>query len=148
MIGALLGVVVLVGVATLVVAIGAFRSSRRSEGLSEARYELLRDQRDQLEKLREERRMLTEELERDSGERRRLMEYLEETDPRLMENYRRGFRPQFPIEGYEELAVEEISARLDALSTEDLRKVRDYEERNKNRKTILEQLDRRIRSSS
>jgi hypothetical protein len=144
MVGALLGVVVLVGVATLVVAIGALRSSRRSEGLSEARYELLRDQRDRLEMLRDERRMLTEELERDSVERRRLMEYLEETDPR----YRRVFRPQFPIEGYDELTVEEISARLDALSAEDLRKVRDYEERNNNRKTILEQLDLRIRSSS
>ena len=148
MIGALLGVVSLVGVATLVVAVGALRSSRRSEGLSEARYELLRDQRDQLDMLREERRMLTEEFERDSEERRRLMEYLEETDPRLMENYRRGFRPQFPIEGYDELTVEELSARLDALSAEDLRKVRDYEERNKNRMTILEQLDARIRSSS
>jgi hypothetical protein len=55
---------------------------------------------------------------------------------------------QFPIEGYDELTVEEVSARLDALSTEDLRKVRDYEERNKNRETVLEQLDRRIRSSS
>src|SRR5215210_288875 len=38
---------------------------------------------------------------------------------------------QFPIEGYDELTVEEVSARLDALSTEDLREVRDYEERNK-----------------
>jgi ElaB/YqjD/DUF883 family membrane-anchored ribosome-binding protein len=55
---------------------------------------------------------------------------------------------QFPIEGYDELAVDEVSTRLDALSTEDLRGVRDYEERNKNRETILEQLDRRIRSSS
>jgi hypothetical protein len=55
---------------------------------------------------------------------------------------------QFPIEGYDELTVEEVSARLDALSTEDLREVRDYEERTKNRDTILEQLDRRIRSSS
>ena len=55
---------------------------------------------------------------------------------------------QFPIEGYDELTVEEVSTRLDALSTEDLRGVRDYEERNKNRETILEQLDRRIRSSS
>jgi hypothetical protein len=55
---------------------------------------------------------------------------------------------QFPIEGYDELTVEEVAARLDALSTEDLRKVRDYEERNKNRETILEQLDRRIRGGS
>jgi hypothetical protein len=55
---------------------------------------------------------------------------------------------RFPIEGYDELSVEEVSARLGALSTEDLREVRDYEERNKNRETILEQLDRRIRSGS
>jgi hypothetical protein len=55
---------------------------------------------------------------------------------------------QFPIEGYDELTVEEVSARLDALSTEELREVRDYEERNKNRETVLEQLDRRIRGGS
>src|SRR5215217_3600057 len=55
---------------------------------------------------------------------------------------------QFPIEGYDELTVEEVSARLDALSTEDLREVRDYEERNKNRETVLEQRDRRIRGGS
>jgi coenzyme F420-reducing hydrogenase alpha subunit len=55
---------------------------------------------------------------------------------------------QFPIEGYDELTVEEVSARLDALSSEDLREVRDYEERTKNRETLLEQLDRRIRGGS
>jgi uncharacterized membrane protein len=55
---------------------------------------------------------------------------------------------QFPIEGYDELTVEEVSARLGALSVEDLREVRDYEERTKNRETVLEQLDRRIRSST
>jgi uncharacterized protein YPO0396 len=55
---------------------------------------------------------------------------------------------QFPIEGYDELTVEEVSARLGALSAEDLREVRDYEERNKNRETVLEQLDRRIRGGS
>jgi hypothetical protein len=55
---------------------------------------------------------------------------------------------QFPIEGYDELTVEEVSGRLDALSTEELRMVRDYEERTKKRETILEQLDRRIRGGS
>src|SRR5215218_9590964 len=55
---------------------------------------------------------------------------------------------RFPIEGYDDLTVEEVSARLGSLSAEDLREVRDYEERNKNRETILEQLDRRIRSGS
>ena len=55
---------------------------------------------------------------------------------------------QFPIEGYEELTVDEVSGRLGALSAEDLREVRDYEERTKNRETLLEQLDRRIRDGS
>jgi len=55
---------------------------------------------------------------------------------------------RFPIEDYDELTVEEVSVRLDSLSAEELREVRDYEERNKNRETILEQLDRRIRSGS
>jgi hypothetical protein len=55
---------------------------------------------------------------------------------------------RFPIEDYDELNVEEVSARLGALSTEELREVRDYEERTKNRETVLEQLDRRIRSGS
>ena len=40
---AVLGVVLLLGVATLAVAIGTLRSSRRSEGLGESRYELLRE---------------------------------------------------------------------------------------------------------
>src|SRR5918995_38202 len=55
---------------------------------------------------------------------------------------------QFPIEGYDELTVEEISGRIGGLSADDLRVVRDHEERTKNRATVLEQLDRRIRSGS
>jgi hypothetical protein len=55
---------------------------------------------------------------------------------------------QFPIRGYDELRVEEISGRLGGLSADELRMVRDYEERNKRRETVLEQLDRRIRASS
>jgi hypothetical protein len=55
---------------------------------------------------------------------------------------------QFPIEGYDELTVDEISGRLGNLSIDDLSVVRDYEERYKSRETLLEQLDRRIRSRS
>src|SRR5687767_14244291 len=55
---------------------------------------------------------------------------------------------QFPIESYDELTVEEISGRIGGLSADDLRVVRDHEERTKNRETVLEQLDRRIRGSS
>ena len=53
----------------------------------------------------------------------------------------------FPIEGYDEMNVEEISERLDGLSVEELQLVRDYEETNKKRETLLEQMDRKIRAS-
>ena len=53
----------------------------------------------------------------------------------------------FPIAGYDEMNVEEISGRLNDLSVEELQLVRDYEERNKKRDTLLEQMDRKIRSA-
>src|SRR5918994_390567 len=49
---------------------------------------------------------------------------------------------------YDELSVAEISKRLDGLSTEQLRKVREYEKQNKNRETLIEQIDRKIRANS
>jgi hypothetical protein len=49
---------------------------------------------------------------------------------------------------YDELTVDEISKRLNGLSTEELRKVREYEKRNKNRETLIEQIDRNIRANS
>jgi hypothetical protein len=53
----------------------------------------------------------------------------------------------FPIAGYDEMNVEEISQRLDGLSVEELQLVRDYEERNKSRDSLLEQMDRKIRTA-
>ena len=52
-----------------------------------------------------------------------------------------------PIAGYDEMNVDEASRRLNDLSVEELRLVRDYEERNKNRETLLEQMDRKIRAA-
>jgi hypothetical protein len=53
----------------------------------------------------------------------------------------------FPIAGYDEMNVEEVSGRLSDLSVEELQLVRDYEERNKRRDTLLEQMDRKIRAT-
>jgi hypothetical protein len=52
----------------------------------------------------------------------------------------------FPIEGYDEMNVDEISGRLDELSVEELQQVRDYEELHEKRKTLLEQMDRKIKA--
>ena len=54
----------------------------------------------------------------------------------------------FPIEGYDEKNVDEISSRLEGLSVEELQLVRDYEELHEGRKTLLEQMDRKIRAGS
>jgi hypothetical protein len=55
---------------------------------------------------------------------------------------------QLPIKNYDELTVGEISKRLNNLSEQEIKKVRDYEKRNKSRDTLLEQLDRKINASS
>jgi hypothetical protein len=49
---------------------------------------------------------------------------------------------------YDELTVDEISKRLDGLTTKELEKVREFEKRNKNRETLIEQIDRKIRANS
>jgi hypothetical protein len=48
---------------------------------------------------------------------------------------------------YEGLTVEEVSKRTEALSTEQLRKVREFEKNHKNRETLIEQIDRKIRAN-
>ena len=69
--------------------------------------------------------------------------------------YRRGLRlveaganGGFPIPSYDELNVGEISGRLDGLTAAQLREVREYEKRNKNRETLIDQLDRRLKAAS
>ena len=54
----------------------------------------------------------------------------------------------FPIEGYDQMNVDEISERLEGLSVQELQLVRDYEELHEGRKTLLEQMDRKIRATS
>jgi hypothetical protein len=49
---------------------------------------------------------------------------------------------------YDELSVAEISRRLDGLSAEQLRNIREYEKKNKNRETLIEQIDRKIRAKN
>jgi hypothetical protein len=54
----------------------------------------------------------------------------------------------FPIAGYDEMNVEEISDRVDALTDEQVRRLRDYEAANQNRKTLMERFDSRLVASS
>ena len=49
---------------------------------------------------------------------------------------------------YDALSVEEVSRRIEGLPTEQLRKVREFEKKNKDRETLVAQIDRKIRTNS
>jgi hypothetical protein len=55
---------------------------------------------------------------------------------------------QPPIDDYEEMNVEEITEQLDGLSEAELRRVRNYEQRNKNRGTLIAEVDRRLEATT
>ncbi len=66
--------------------------------------------------------------------------------------YKQGLRlvesAGFPIAGYYDLNVKEIGNRLDGMTAAEIRRVREYEKRNKNRETLIEQFDRKLRAAS
>jgi polyhydroxyalkanoate synthesis regulator phasin len=57
-----------------------------------------------------------------------------------------GTSQSFPILGYDELTAAQVQARLDGLAPADLRKVRDYERRHANRKSVLAAIDKQLTS--
>jgi polyhydroxyalkanoate synthesis regulator phasin len=52
--------------------------------------------------------------------------------------------PGFPITAYDQLSIRQIDRRLQELSRAELRRVRDYERRNKGRKGVLRAVDRKL----
>jgi hypothetical protein len=57
-----------------------------------------------------------------------------------------GVGPSFPITGYDDLTVAQVQGRLGDLTPAELRKVRDYEKRHANRKTVLSDVEQRLGS--
>jgi hypothetical protein len=55
-----------------------------------------------------------------------------------------GLGPSFPITGYEDLTTTQVKERLGDLSDAELRKVRDHERRNANRKSVLSAIEKRL----
>jgi hypothetical protein len=66
--------------------------------------------------------------------------------------YKQGLRlvesAGFPIAGYDELNVKEIGDRLVGMTAAEIRSVREYEKRNKNRDTLIEQFDLKLKAAS
>ncbi|MDX6640751.1 MAG: hypothetical protein QOF12_1762 [Solirubrobacteraceae bacterium] len=56
-----------------------------------------------------------------------------------------GLGPTFPILGYNELTAAQVAERLSDLSSAELRKVRDHERRDANRKSVLTAIDRALK---
>ena len=55
-----------------------------------------------------------------------------------------GIGSNFPISGYDDLTAAEVGERIGDLSAPELRKVRDYERRNANRKSVLQNIERKL----
>ena len=56
-----------------------------------------------------------------------------------------GVGPNFPITRYDSLSATQIQARLGDLTPAELRKVRDYEKRNQNRKSVQSAIERKLK---
>src|SRR4051812_6028825 len=56
-----------------------------------------------------------------------------------------GAGGQFPISGYDDLTAAQIGERLDGLTPAELRKVREYEKRHGNRKSVLAAVERKLK---
>jgi hypothetical protein len=55
-----------------------------------------------------------------------------------------GVGPAFPILGYDDLTAGQVEDRLSGLSAPELRKVRDYERRHANRKSVLAAIEKAL----
>jgi hypothetical protein len=53
-----------------------------------------------------------------------------------------------PIDGYDEMNVDEVSERLDGLSADELKRVRKYEKRNKDRGSLRKEMKQKIETTS
>lgn len=65
---------------------------------------------------------------------------------RTVDRVRRAARlgPAFPVIGYDDLTAAQVKERLEDLNPAELRKVRDHERRNANRKSVLTAIEREL----
>ena len=55
-----------------------------------------------------------------------------------------GLGSPFPISGYDDLTATQVKSRLVELTAAELRKVRDHERRDANRKSVLAAIEKRL----
>ena len=57
---------------------------------------------------------------------------------------RAGVPARFPITAYDQLTANQIRSRISDLTPAELRKVRDYEKRNENRKGVVTAVEKKL----
>jgi len=77
--------------------------------------------------------------------RDKLTRHVPMTGESLAAERRSSLDHELPIPDYDELSVRGAKVRLDALSPDELRRLRAHEEKNKMRKTLIHEIDRRLR---
>jgi hypothetical protein len=90
---------------------------------------------------------IVSELESVLGRGRRRTAERTDAIVRRVDRVRRtaGVGPTFPILGYDDLTAAQVADRLSDLTPAQLRKVRDHERRNANRKSVLTAIERALR---
>lgn len=111
--------------------------------------ELFRRGRQQTEELLTEFERLLSRGRGQLGSARRRARRVEPVDQlvRAADRARRavGAAPSPPISGYDELTASQVNKRLTDLSRQELRRIREYESRHANRKSVLDAVDRQLR---
>lgn len=62
----------------------------------------------------------------------------EETSPAV------GRSPELPVDDYDRLGVEELGRKLEGLCARDVERLKDHERRTRNRRAVMERLDRAL----
>ena len=90
--------------------------------------------------------LVSELIARGWGQADDVFEELEQLMRAPFEAARRvaGLGPEFPISGYDDMTAAEIVGELDGMGADDLRRVREYERANANRKTVLNAVERKL----
>ena len=118
-------------------------ANRRAEE-AEKRTEEAESRAEQAERSTEEAQRRTEQAETNTEEAQRRAEEAERSSS---EAESQG-EDDLPLADYDSLNIRQISERLDELSVEEIRRLRAYEVRNKDRSTLVTRLNLRIEASS
>jgi hypothetical protein len=70
------------------------------------------------------------------------------SEPAAEETQKNTETATFPIEGYDEMNLDEVSKRLGGLSVDELKRVRKYEKHNKDRGTLRKEMKQKIKTTS